>query len=102
MAYADWKFAFDGHVYKQGDVTIDQWIEICDECGAGFSFVNPFRSAKDAKAIFRVLVSDQSERSREEAGKVIGAMSTDDFLALFEAVEDTSELPTEYEDGLPH
>ena len=96
-----WQFRHDGHVYKEGDVTVDQWIEILDATGARWATVNPFSHPQHAKTIFSVIVADETNVSREDAAKVIGAMSTDDFLALFQDTDGSDELPKEFEDGIP-
>ena len=94
-----WKFTHDGNTYREGDVTVDQWVDICDLSGTSGSSPIPFASPKDAKAIFSVVVGDRTG-DRDAAGKVIGGMSTDEFLELFEDVVD-DDLPSEFEDGIP-
>ena len=96
-----WKFTHDGHVYREGDVTVDQWIEILEQTGAHWATISPFSHPRHARAIFSVIVSDRANISRDEAAKVIGSMSTDQFFELFERVEDTDDLPQEFTDGIP-
>jgi hypothetical protein len=94
-----WKFTHDGHVYKEGDVTVDQWVEICERAEADWTVINPLRAPQYAKAIFTVLVSDHSGQDREVSGKAIGEMTTDQFLRLF--TEGDEDLPEEFQDGIP-
>jgi hypothetical protein len=96
-----WKFTHDGHVYKEGDVTVDQWGDICDLAGADWTVINPLRSPRYAKAIFSVVVSGHTGQDREAAAKTIGAMTTDQFLALFTDNDEGDDLPREFEDGIP-
>ena len=96
-----WQFRHDGHVYKEGDVTVDQWVEICERAGADWTVINPLRSPRYAKAIFAVVVADHTGQDRETAGKVLGEMTTDQFLALFTDTGEDDDLPKEFEDGIP-
>ena len=82
-------------------MTVDQWIEILEETGAHWATVLPFSHPRHARVIFSVIVSDRANISRDEAAKVIGSMSTDQFLELFERVEDGDDLPQEFTDGIP-
>lgn len=96
-----WKFEHDGHVYREGDVTVDQWVDICDLAASTWAFVNPLRAPKDAKAIFTVVVADHTGQDRDVVSKIIGDMTTDQFLELFDANDETDDLPEEFQDGIP-
>lgn len=96
-----WAFAFEGEVYREGDLTLEQVGRIERQLDdRSWLHIHPVRSAGDAIGVLSVMVSDRKGEAVADVAKRIGAYKPADFLALL-TIEDEDDLPVEYRDGLP-
>lgn len=94
-----WKFTHEGVTYREGDVTLDQWDKLEAELEKPWHKINPILSAKDARVVLRTLIAARTGDDIDSVDKVVGALTTDDFLKMLSEAE--NDLPEEYENGVP-
>lgn len=87
----------DGKTWRTDDLTLDEAVEIEQACGVSWININPYRDAKQCRAIIVAFLT--RERGAEEAAKLAGAMSLADTLEAIRVADD--DMPTEFEDGIP-
>lgn len=96
-----WVITFDGQVFREADLTIDEAERMEIATNTSWRFINPLRSAGHARAILQTLLETRTGLSADDAKAKVGALKVSDFLDLLSAEEDDADLPTRYEDGFP-
>lgn len=98
-----WRLEFEGEVYREVDLTLDQVERIEEITKDSWLRIAPLKSAKHAKAILTVCHADRAGVSLDEAAKKVGAVKADDFVGMLsvEPLDEQLDLPTTYEDGVP-
>jgi hypothetical protein len=96
-----WVLTFDGQVYREADLTIDEAERMENASNTTWRFINPLRSAKHARVILSTFLVTRGGMSAEEATAKVGALKVTDFLDLYSDEEEDADLPTQFEDGFP-
>lgn len=96
-----WILTFDGQVYREADLTIDEAERIENATSTTWRQINPIRSAKHARSILETFLITRAGLSPEEAAKKVGALKVNDYLDLLSTEEDDADLPRTYDDGFP-
>lgn len=94
-----WRIEFDGHVLRESELTIEQAEQVESLTGSTWLRINPYTSAKHAKALLAVLYAARTSSSYDDVVAKIGAIPVAEYLDMVKADED--DLPTEYTDGFP-
>lgn len=94
-----WQFTFDDQVYSESSITLEQMERIEDITGATWRNISILGSAKFARVVAAVMVSDRTGKSFAEASAHLGQKTLTEFLASVEVVEE--DTPTQYTDGNP-
>lgn len=89
----------DGVEYDVEDLTLDETCRFERATGASWGELNPTQSAVQCRAI--LLEFYARTRSRDEAEKVVGALSTRAAVEHIVLVEAEDDRPAEYRDGVP-
>lgn len=92
---------FDGQVYREADLTIDEAERMEVATSTSWRFINPLRSAGHARAILETLLVTRAGVSADEAKAKVGALKVNDFLDMLDVEEQDADLPTEFSDGFP-
>lgn len=87
----------DGREYNTDDLTLDECIALEKELDRSWVAIVPLRSATDCRAVMRAFLL--RDRSPEEADAFLSKLSAGKALRSVNVVD--SDLPDEYEDGLP-
>ena len=96
-----WVLKFDGQVYREADLTIDEAERMETATNTTWRFINPIRSAGHARAILSTLLVTRAGMSQDEASAKVGAIKVSDFLDLLTDEEEDADLPTQFEEGFP-
>jgi hypothetical protein len=96
-----WVLTFDGQVYREADLTIDEAERIEDATSSTWRAINPLRSAKHARAILETFLVSRAGMTAEDARSKVGALTVDEFGACLTFEEDDADLPAQYVDGFP-
>jgi hypothetical protein len=96
-----WVLTFDGQVYREADLTIDEAERIEEAAVTTWRQINPIRSAKHARAILETFLVTRAGLPADAAKAKVGALKVNDFLDLITVEEEDADLPTEYADGFP-
>ena len=96
-----WVLTFDGQVYREADLTIDEAEQIEELTSSTWRQINPLRSAKHAKAILQTFLVSRAGMTTFDAAAKVGALRVNDFLDMLSQEEDDADLPVEFEDGFP-
>lgn len=96
-----WVLTFDGQVYREADLTIDEAERMEIATNTTWRFINPVRSAGHARAILQTLLVTRTGVSDEEAKAKVGALKVNDFLDMLDTEEEDADLPQQYQDGFP-
>lgn len=96
-----WVLNFDGHTFREADLTIDEAERMEVATNLTWRFINPLRSAGNARAVLEVLLQTRLGMSAEEAKAKVGALKVDEYLSLLSYEEEDADLPTQWEDGFP-
>lgn len=96
-----WVLTFDGQVYREADLTIDEAERMEDATSTSWRFLNPLRSARHARVILQTLLVTREGLSVEAAAAKVRAIKVNDYLDLLSEEADDADLPTEYQDGFP-
>jgi hypothetical protein len=96
-----WVLTFDGQVYREADLTIDEAERIENATQTTWRSINPVRSAKHARAILETFLITRANLSADEASKKVGAIKVNDYLDLLTSEEEDADLPKTYDDGFP-
>lgn len=96
-----WVLTFDGQVYREADLTIDEAERMETASNTSWRFINPLRSAKNARAILETLLVTRAQMSEDAARAKVGALKVNDFLEMLSEEVDDADLPTQFEDGFP-
>jgi hypothetical protein len=96
-----WILTFDGQVYREADLTIDEAERIEELAQTTWRRIHPINSAKHARCILQTFLVTREGKSADEAAKTVGALKVSDFLDLLSTEEDDADLPTQYEEGFP-
>ena len=99
--YKPWVLTFDGQVYREADLTIDEAERIENATGTTWRFINPTRSARHGKAILACFLVTRAGLSQDDANAKVGALKVNDFLDMLSEEDLDADLPTEFEDGFP-
>lgn len=95
-----WKLTYDGEVYREVDLTLAQAEAIEEKTGTTWRVLNPLHSAKHAKVVLAVCLSERKGLDYGVAEKIAAALKIDEFLEMYE-VDNVDDLPSEYDDGIP-
>lgn len=96
-----WVLTFDGQVYREADLTIDEAERMENATNTTWRLINPLRSAHHAKAILSTLLVTREGMTLEAATAKVGALKVTDYLDLLSEEDDDADLPTQFEDGFP-
>jgi hypothetical protein len=96
-----WVLTFDGQVYREADLTIDEAERMEDATGTSWRYINPVRTAKHARAILQTLLVTRAGMTAEAAEAKVKALRVNEYLDLLTSEEDEADLPTEFTDGFP-
>lgn len=92
---------FDGRVYREADLTIDDAERIEEAAGCSWLQINPLRYAKHARAILETFLITREDFTPEEAAKKVRALKVNEYLDLLTYEDADADLPSEYSDGFP-
>jgi hypothetical protein len=96
-----WVLTFDGQVYREADLTIDEAERIETATSTTWRSISPYRSAKHARAILETFLVTRAGLTAEAAAARVGGLKINEYLDLLTIEEDDADLPTQYEDGFP-
>lgn len=96
-----WVLTFDGQVYREADLTIDEAERMEVATNTTWRFINPLRSATHARAVLQTLLVSRSGFTLDDATAKVGALRVNDFLDMLSTEEEDADLPTQFEDGFP-
>jgi hypothetical protein len=96
-----WVLTFDGQVYREADLTIDEAERMEIATNTTWRFINPVRSAGHARAILQTLLVTRGGLDAEAAKAKVGALKVNEFLDLLSEEGEDADLPTQYDDGFP-
>lgn len=96
-----WVLSFDGQVYREADLTIDEAERMETATNTTWRFINPLRSAGHAKAILATLLVTREGLDSAAANAKVGAVKVADFLDMISNEEEDADLPTQFEEGFP-
>jgi hypothetical protein len=96
-----WVLTFDGQVYREADLTIDEAERIENACQTTWRSINPIRSARHARAILETFLVTRAGASPDAAKARVGALKVNEYLDLITHEEEDEDLPTQFEDGFP-
>jgi hypothetical protein len=96
-----WVLKFDGQVYREADLTIDEAERIENVTESTWRAINPIRSAKHARAILETFLVTRESMDPGAAKAKVGALKVNDYLDLITIEDEDADLPTEYADGFP-
>lgn len=93
-----WRIDFEGEVYREGDLTLDECDQIAGLMGLRWP-LHPAASAKSAKVTLAACVASRTGKPIEEAMAAVGKLRADEFLEIVQNEDD--DKPTDYVDGNP-
>ena len=96
-----WVLKFDGQVYREADLTIDEAERMEDATSTTWRLINPLRSAHHARAILSTLLVTREGMDAAAADAKVRALKVTEFLDLLSNEEEDADLPTEFQDGFP-
>jgi hypothetical protein len=96
-----WVLKFDGHVYREADVTIGEAEQMEEATRSTWRVIDPFRSALHARAILQTFLVSREGMSEGEAAAKVRALTVPQYLDLISTEDEDADLPTEYADGFP-
>jgi hypothetical protein len=91
-------FTVDGQKVRSDDLTLDEIVAVEQLTGVGWYQLNPVESAAQCRA-FLVQIHART-RSREDAEKLVGAMTAREAAAGIDFTKD-DDRPIEFDDGMP-
>lgn len=94
-----WQFVFDGETYRDDDITLDQAERLEAATGSTWFTLAPLASAKHARVIIGLLVSDHTGKPVEDIEGQLKSMTVNAIFDLFSPAED--DLPSEFTEGIP-
>lgn len=89
----------DGHEYDLDDLTLDEACSFERATGASWATMNPTTSAAHCRAVLVELYA--RARSRDEAEKVVGALTSRQAVDHINVVDADDDRPVEHKDGIP-
>lgn len=89
----------DGAEYDVEDLTLDETCRFEQATGASWAQLNPTQSALHCRAILLEFYS--RTRSRSEAERAVGALSTRAAVEHIVIVDAEDDRPVEHRDGVP-
>ena len=96
-----WVLTFEGEVYREADLTLDEAERMEAATNTTWRFINPLRSAGHARAILQTLLVTRAGMAEDAAKAKVGGLKVNEFLDLLSEEEEDADLPTQYEDGFP-
>lgn len=96
-----WVLTFDGQVYREADLTIDEAEKIEEATMTTWRGINPLRSAKHARAMLQTFLVTRAGMSVEDATVKVGALKVDAYLDMVSWEEEDADLPSQFEAGFP-
>lgn len=96
-----WVITFDGQVYREADLTMNEIRQMEVASNTTWRFINPLRSANNACVILETLLEHRAGLTADEAKAKVGAVKVNDFLDMLSEEEEDADLPTQYEEGFP-
>jgi hypothetical protein len=95
-----WRIDFEGEVYREGGLTLDQCGKVERLTERSWLHVNPIRWAQDAVAVVAVMHSDRTGKPIDDVIAQVGQLTPAQYMDLIK-IEDDDDLPVEYRDGFP-
>lgn len=96
-----WLIKFDGQVYREADLTIDEAERMENATNTTWRLINPLRSAHHARAILATLLVTREGMDMDVANAKVRSLKVNDYLDMLSEEEDDADLPTQFEDGFP-
>jgi len=93
-----WVFTVDGQKFSTADLTLDEVVAVEQATGVGWYALNPVESAAQARALLVEIYA--RTRSRDEAKKIVGALTVRDAARSIDW-ENDDDRPIEFENGIP-
>lgn len=91
------RFVYGEESWTTDDLTIDEAIAVEEASGEPWLLMNPFRSAKAAKAILVAFL--RRTRDEQQTAAIVGGLNLKRLLEMIDRVDD--DRPATYEGGLP-
>lgn len=97
-----WRIEYEGQVYREVDLTLDQAEQIQNITGTDWGQLHPLTSASHAKATLAVCIAARTGAPVGEVlAKVGSTITVDQFVDMVSKEDATADLPATYEDGFP-
>jgi hypothetical protein len=95
-----WRIDFEGEVYREGDLTLDQCGKVERLTDRSWLHINPIKFAGDAVAILAVMHAERTGKPMDDVVAHVGQIKAEKYVDLIQ-VEKVDDLPAEYRDGFP-
>jgi hypothetical protein len=95
-----WRIDFEGEVYREGDLTLNQCKTAERLADRSWLHMNPIKFAGDAIAILSVMHSERTGKPIDDVVAQVGQLKPGHYIDLIK-LEDEDDLPAEYRDGFP-
>ncbi len=95
-----WRIDFEGEVYREGDLTLEQCGQVEKLTDRSWLHINPIRFAGDAIAILSVMHNARKGERVEDIVTRVGQLKPAQYLDIIK-MEEEDDLPAEYRDGFP-
>lgn len=95
-----WRIDFEGEVYREGDLTLEQCGKVERLTDRSWLHINPIKFAQDAVAVLSVMHHDRKGERIDDILTRVGGLKPAEYLDIIK-IEDEDDLPTEYVDGNP-
>lgn len=110
-----WRITYEGEVYRDGDLTLDDAEKLEELCGTSWQRVDPLYWGVHAKRVTAFLHAQRTGRPYEEVLGEVGKLNIDKYIRGFmhadtqEALQakeasvmaEETELPSMYDNGIP-
>lgn len=95
-----WRINFEGEVYREGDLTLEQCGQVERLTDRSWLHINPLKWAQDAIAILAVMHVARKGGNVEDVVDQVGKLKPDEYIQLIQ-IEAEDDLPVEYRNGFP-
>lgn len=110
-----WKITYEGEVYRDGDLTLDDAERLEELCGTSWQRIDPLYWGAHAKRVTAYLHSKRMDLPYEEVLADVGKLNIDKYITnLMHAptqaeleekearvVADDGDMPSTYDNGIP-
>jgi hypothetical protein len=96
---SDWKFEYEGEVYRFVDLTLGELEGLCESTSLDWSQL--LRPLASPATVWTVLGALHSQRTGKTVDEVVAAVKQLTTKQLLDMYSTDDGLPTEYADGFP-